>query len=228
MRNKNIRDFLGKPLIEYTIDTAKVFKDRHPEDNVHISVNSDSAELLSIARKDKDVEIIQRPEVLAQDNSPKIPVIQYSLEEMEEKNSIQYDYVIDLDITSPLRRVGDIENALQKSIENKEADVVFSVVPARRNPYFNMVELTDGKVKKVLQSDFVARQQAPEVYDMNASIYCFKRNSLKNIFKTTPFDGRADIILMEDTGILDIDSEEDFELMKLIAPYFLNKFMEEK
>ena len=223
VKNKNIRDFLGTPLINHTIASSLLFRERNPEYSVDICVNSDSDELLEIATKNETVTAIKRPTELAQDDSPKIPVMQYSLKYMENLMGIKYNYVIDLDITSPLRKVEDIKNALLKCKAEAETDVVFSVVPARRNPYFNMIEIADGKVKKVKESHFVARQQAPEVYDMNASIYCFKRESLYNIFKTSPFDGTASFVLMKDTGILDIDSEEDFELMELIAPYFMGK-----
>ncbi|MDR7857534.1 acylneuraminate cytidylyltransferase family protein [Tissierella sp.] len=225
VKNKNIREFLGTSLINYTIASATLFKEKKANCKVDICVNSDSDELLSIATETKGIIGIKRPLELAQDNSPKIPVILYSLKYMEELNSIKYDYVIDLDITSPLRKVEDIENALSRCSESIDLDVVFSVVHSRRNPYFNMVEVVDNKVKKIINSDFVARQQAPSVYDMNASIYCFKRDSLYAVFKTSPFDGIVDIILMRDTAVLDIDSEEDFELMELLAPYFLkNEF----
>lgn len=224
VKNKNIREFLGTPLINHTIASSLLFKERNPEYRVDICVNSDSDELLEITARNETVIAIKRPSELAQDHSPKIPVVQYSLKYMENLMGIKYNYVIDLDITSPLRKAQDIERALSKCKSEATTDVVFSVVPSRRNPYFNMIEIIDGKVKKVKESNFVARQQAPEVYDMNASIYCFKRDSLYNIFKTSPFDGTANFVLMKDTGVLDIDSEEDFELMELIAPYFMEKY----
>ncbi|HVI42365.1 MAG TPA: acylneuraminate cytidylyltransferase family protein [Anaerovoracaceae bacterium] len=226
LRNKNIREFLGKPLIHYTIVAAYLFRGRRSGDLVDICVNSDSDELLSIAGK-YDVIGIERPEELAQDASPKVPAIRYSLEYMEERLSRQYDFVIDLDITSPLRKTTDIENALAKALENGNADVVFSVVPSRRNPYFNMVEKKDGKTQKIIDLYFPSRQQAPEVYDMNASVYCYRRNSLLDKLKRSPLEGVFDIILMKDTAVLDIDSEEDFELMELLAgQFFKDEFQE--
>lgn len=225
VKNKNIRNFLGQPLINYTINVAKDFKNKNKQQDIDICVNSDSKEILDIAKKCYNKIIgIERPKSLAKDFTPKIQVIKHSLKFMEEKLNKKYDFVIDLDVTSPIRTVEDIERALKKAIDNKEVDVVFSVVESRRNPYFNMVEKVNGKIKKVKESNFVARQQAPKVYDMNASIYCYRRNSLLKIFKTSPFDGNCDIIEMPDTGVLDIDSEEDFILMELIAKnYFFKK-----
>lgn len=221
VKDKNIRDFLGKPLIKYTIGAAKSFKEKKSNYNIDICINSDSEEILKIARSNNIVDI-ERPKELGMDNSAKIPVIKHSLNYMEDYIKKTYDFVIDLDITSPFRKVKDIENALSKSLQNQKTDVVFSVVEARRNPYFNMVEVINGKVNKVKKGDFVARQQAPPVYDMNASIYCYKRDSLLDIFKTSPFDGISDIVIMKDTAVLDIDSEEDFKLITLLGKYFLD------
>jgi CMP-N,N'-diacetyllegionaminic acid synthase len=221
VKNKNMRIFLGKPLINYSIASAYLFKEKNREYNVDICVNSNSDLMLNTVQQ-YDLTCIKRPEMLAQDESPKVPAIRYSLEYMEEKLSKQYDYIIDLDITSPLRKVADIENALYKMIENIDADAAFSVVPARRNPYFNMVESINGKIKKIIDGGFTARQQAPAVYDMNASIYCYRRNSLLNKLNESPLDGVFDIFLMRDTAILDIDSEDDFELMEVLARYFFN------
>lgn len=228
VKNKNIREFLGKPLVNFTIGAANLFKEKNTDYDIDVCINSDSIELLKIAELNKIIGI-KRQEELAQDNSPKLPVIRHSLEYMEDRLGKKYDFIIDLDITSPLRKVEDIENALNKSMENEKVDVVFSVVNARRNPYFNMVEMVDNQVRKVKDSNFVARQQAPKVYDMNASIYCYKRDSLIRRLQNSPFDGICDIILMKDTAVLDVDSEEDFELMSILAEYFIiNEFKEIK
>jgi CMP-N,N'-diacetyllegionaminic acid synthase len=95
--------------------------------------------------------------------------------------------------------------------------VVFSVVPARRNPYFNMVErhLEDDVVRLVKNGNFTCRQEAPEVYEMNASIYAYRSDALRN-FPKSLFDLRNGMVTMKDYGVLDIDSPEDHQLMQLI------------
>jgi CMP-N,N'-diacetyllegionaminic acid synthase len=222
VKNKNLRDFLGKPLVYYTFQAAKLFKEKNNEYDVDICINSDSDELLELGNKFGGIDEIKRPKELATDQSAKIPSIRYSLVQMEEKKNKKYDFIIDLDITSPLRKVADIENSLNKAVKNKELDVVFSVVESRRNPYFNMIEKRDGKIKKVKESNYIRRQDAPKVYDMNASIYCYKRESLLNKIKESPFEGENDIIVMQDTAVLDIDSEEDFELMEVLGDYYFD------
>jgi CMP-N,N'-diacetyllegionaminic acid synthase len=220
VKSKNIREFHGIPLIYYTIASAKLFKERNQEWTVDICVNSDSEQLLGLVEGFEYVVGVSRPLELAQDDSPKVPVIIHSMNSMEHLRNKVYDTIIDLDITSPLRRTEDIEKALLKLEENKAVDVVFSVVHARRNPYFNMVEIYEGKPRKIIKSNYVTRQQAPQVFDMNASIYCYRRGSLGNTVQRSPFDGKFDISIMKDTAVLDIDSEDDFELMELLAEYY--------
>lgn len=223
--NKNFREFLGKPMISYTIKAARLFKEKNKNIEIDICLNSDN----DIARKialEESLFFVERPNELASDTASKVDAIRDVLLKMEKNENKKYDYVIDLDITSPLRKVSDIENILNKEIET-QSDVVFSVVPSRRNPYFNMVEKVDGnKIVFSKPSSFVRRQDAPEVYDMNASIYCYKRNTLADCNKN-PFTERIDIIIMKDTYVLDIDHEEDFFLMEcLVKNYYKDEFKE--
>lgn len=221
LKNKNIRQFNGYPLVDYTIAISKKFQESSVN-NVHISVNSDSEELLEIASKYDFLTTIVRPMHLGQDDTPKVAVIKQSLDYMENLNKMRYDVVLDLDITSPIRKLEDVENTLQLLTNNPNLDIVFSVVQSRRNPYFNMVEKINNRIIKVKESEFVARQQAPKVYDMNASIYAYRRTSLIGKVNRSPFDGECGIYEMKDIGILDIDSEEDFILLSIICEFLFN------
>jgi CMP-N,N'-diacetyllegionaminic acid synthase len=226
LKNKNSKDFLGFPLILYTLSVLDLFKKQYYTNfnSIDISVNSDSNELLEISELTKLCTTIKRPEQLAQDNSPKLPVMQYSLLEMEKKYNKNYELIIDFDITSPLRTVANIIEIIKSSIAS-DNEVIFSVVNSRRNPYFNMVEENDHLISRVKSSTFITRQQAPKVYDMNASIYSFKRDALINT-GTNLFEKKCGIYLMKDTAVLDIDSEDDFILMEILAENYFYKFRE--
>lgn len=264
IKNKNIKPFIGKPLVLYTISAALLFREAHPNDQIDICVSSDSDELLRLADR-FELACIHRPEDLSRDTASKVSVIRHAAIHMEKERHQHYDLILDLDITSPLRTLEDMERAVEKTFRSVAAaidvdagtdaeantgtdagidvdavndadartdavistDVVFSVVPARRNPYFNMVEIRDGKAEPIFKRAFTSRQQAPAVYDMNASIYCYRRDSLMSRLKDSPLDGTFDVILMRDTAILDIDSEEDFELMEFLADrIFYHEFRE--
>jgi CMP-N,N'-diacetyllegionaminic acid synthase len=89
-----------------------------------------------------------------------------------------------------------------------------------------MVHEENGYFTKAIKATFTARQQAPIFYDMNASIYAYSTKALREKDLVSFFNDRADAIFMKDTAVLDIDSEEDFELMEVLAGYFYGKYPE--
>lgn len=226
IKNKNIREFVGKPLPYYTISAIDLFlKETSLNVEADIVVNSDSKELLELMKNNslRTIETIVRDENLAGDAVGKIAVINDCLLKMENRTHKKYDIVVDLDITSPLRTAENIEQLIKKQIESK-ADVTTSVTTARRNPYFNQVMRTEHGYKKVIASNFTARQQAPEIFDMNASLYAYSPEFLKS--GKGVLDGYCECIEMYDTGVLDLDHENDFELMEVIANYLFNNNFE--
>lgn len=223
IKNKNLRDFVGKPLMYYSISAIDLFLKRTElVVEADIVINSDSKELLAkgVSNSMRPVDTIDRVAELAGDSIGKVSVIRDCLIKMENKKGYNYDAVIDLDITSPLRKVQDLEALVKKHFETN-ADVTTSVSTARRNPYFNQLKRTEHGYKKVIASEFTARQQAPEIFDMNASLYAYKPDFLRT--GKGVLDGYVECIEMYDTGILDLDHENDFELMEVIANYLFGK-----
>ena len=88
------------------------------------------------------------------------------------------------------------------------------------------MKLCGDHVEKVIESPFTARQQAPAIYDLNASIYVFRRDFLAENKTGILWDGKCGIYEMFDTGILDIDSEEDYQLMEVIAGHLYENMPE--
>ena len=222
VKGKNARDFLYVPLVWYSMANIALYKEHFASNNhIDIVLNTDSEDLIRLVQqvKDLDVTILRRDASLGGDKVPKVAVILDCLIRSEELFKIKYDLVVDLDITSPLRTVQDIKNAIDKKTSRDDVDVVYSVAPSRRNPYFNMVKEENGFFCKAIPSKFTTRQEAPVFYDMNASIYAYSPYALKKKEQSAFFNDHCDAIVMADTGILDIDSEEDYELMQVIAKY---------
>lgn len=223
IKDKNIRSFAGKYLPYYSISAIDLFlKSTKKTMKWDIVVNTDSNELIQIMERNslRPVDVIRRGPELAGDVVGKIAVINDCLEKMQERKGYTYDMVVDFDITSPLRTVRDIESLIDLHVKSR-ADVTTSVAPARRNPYFNQLMRTEKGFKKVIQSNYTARQQAPEIFDMNASIYAYRPEYLAT--GRGVFDGYMECIEMYDTGILDLDHVNDFELMEVIAKYLFEK-----
>lgn len=222
VKGKNARDFLDIPLVWYSMANIALYKERYAGDNhIDIVLNTDSEDLIRLVEqvKDLDVTILRRDASLGGDKVPKVAVILDCLIRSEEVFNVKYDMVVDLDITSPLRTVQDIKSAIDKKTGRNDVDVVYSVAPSRRNPFFNMVKEENGFFCKAIPSNYTTRQEAPVFYDMNASIYAYSPDALKNKEQATFFNSGCDAVVMADTGILDIDSEEDYELMQVIAKY---------
>ncbi len=220
IKNKNLRLFCGKYLAYYSVSVIDLFLKNHPEISYDIVVNSDSQEILNLLSNNQMREVVQivREENLSGDAIGKIAVIRDCLSKMQNTTTTKYDLVVDLDITSPLRTVEDLEKVISVH-RSTDADVTTTVATARRNPYFNQVMKTEHGVKKVIESNYTARQQAPEIFDMNASIYAYKPQYL--ITGKGVLDGYTEIVEMYDTGILDLDHENDFELMEVIAEHLI-------
>lgn len=226
VKGKNARDFLNIPLVWYSMAGIALYIERHKgaNDNIDIVCNTDSEDLITLVENVTVLNVIplRRDESLAGDRVPKTAVILDCLKRSEKFFNRNYDMVVDLDITSPLRKVEDIANAIKRKAERPEVNVVYSVAPARRNPYFNMVKEKDGYFVDAFPSQYTTRQEAPIFYDMNASIYAYNAYALSTKDLITFFNENCDAIVMQDTGILDIDSEEDYELMQVIASYLFN------
>ena len=173
VKNKNIKEINGKPLIAYTVEQAKesgLFE--------HIVLSTDSDDIARTAQEYGAEVFFKRSAEMASDSAGKLDVIRDVFVRSEEYYDTTFDYLVDLDATAPLRNVEDIINSFKQLIENDNSNLI-TAMPSRRSPYFNLVEQNkEGKVylSKTLDSAIVRRQDAPKSYDMNASIYIWKRN----------------------------------------------------
>lgn len=221
VKGKNVRTFCGKPLVYYTLEIYEKYLKKFGGfwDVIDLAVNTDSEQLLDqVTAKRTGFIFVVRKKDLAGDFVAKGEVILDTLTEVERRRNRRYEIIVDLDVTSPLRNLRDVEGTISQVVQNAKCNFAYSVVESRRNPYFNMVCRSDGGFyDRVIPSDHTARQQVPECYDMNASIYAYARDYLLNLQAENRF---ALIWRMEDSVILDIDSESDFEVMEILTEYY--------
>jgi CMP-N,N'-diacetyllegionaminic acid synthase len=217
VKNKNIRELGGKPLIAHTIDVAKKWGRA-----ARIICSTDSEKIAQVARE-YGIEVpFVRPAELATDTAGKVAVIKHALAASEEIYNEIFDIVVDLDVTSPLRTVEDLDNCL-KIFNEKGAEVLLSAVEARKNPYFNMLELNENgfaEVSKKPKEKILRRQDAPKVYDANACIYFYSRKFLLDPTKEIVLSSeKVALYVMKEESAIDIDTEADFSFME----YMINK-----
>ena len=213
---KNIKIINEKPLIYYTLKTANAFKEKH-KGKVDIVLSTDSQQIKEVVKKQGlYIETdYMRPEALATDTAGKLGVIIDVKNFMEQKHHKKYDYVLDMDVTAPLRSVKDLEKALVLLERNAEAYNIFSVNPCHRNPYFNMVEENkEGFYELCKKGSFLTRQSAPKVFDMNASFYYYKRVFFDNNCERVITD--RSLVYVVPHLCFDLDEPIDFEFMSFL------------
>ncbi len=210
---KNIRTLNGKPLIAHTLTQAKAWGKAK-----RIVVSTDGDEIARIAAQ-YGAEIPNlRPVELAQDDTPKIDVIRHTWRETEKTFNESYDVVVDLDVTAPMRTIGDLEKCYELFLKHTPM-TLFSVVSAHRNPYFNMVEVNGqgfARLCKELPKGVHSRQKAPRVYDMNASIYFYSRDFMLSEDLKSPLCEKSIIYEMGVLSGYDIDREIDFKFIEFL------------
>jgi CMP-N,N'-diacetyllegionaminic acid synthase len=210
---KNIKMLNGIPLIAYSIQMAQRFSSFY---DCQIVLSTDSEEIKAVGNEFGLNCDYERPAELATDQAGKLGVIQHVLEYYEVQNQSKFDFVLDLDLTSPMRTLEDLKNGLNLILNNHEALSLFSVNLANRNPYFNMVEKKENGYYHLVsqRGDILSRQSAPRVYDLNASFYFYRRDLFEKKFKTaiTP----KSLIYEMPHECFDLDHPVDFEFLEFL------------
>tara|TARA_B100002052_G_scaffold234004_1_gene217143 strand:+ start:103 stop:789 length:687 start_codon:yes stop_codon:yes gene_type:complete len=208
IKGKNLLKIKNKSLIFYTIDQAQKIK------SINDIVISTDLKLSPKELKKRRLKVFfKREKKLSNDKVGKVPVIRDALKRAEKYYNKQYEIIIDLDVTSPLRSLNDIKNAISKFINSKSNNLI-TLCESRKNPYFNMVEIIKKVPNLVINSrkTIRRRQDAPKIYDMNASIYLWKRKFLMK--SDNLFSKKTMYYLMPVNRSIDIDNINDFKLVK--------------
>jgi CMP-N,N'-diacetyllegionaminic acid synthase len=212
---KNIKPIAGRPLINYSLDVAKKLAEKY---NAKIAVSTDDDAIKMAAEDCGVLTDYIRPDFLATDSAGKIDTIRDLVLYEESLVGYKYDYILDLDVTSPLRTLEDLEKALEIITNNPEALNLFSVNPAGRNPYFNMVEQKENGFYSLVKTNpdgsIMTRQSAPKVYDMNASFYWYRRSFFDSGIKISITD--KSLIFEMNHMCFDLDHPIDFTFMEFL------------
>jgi CMP-N,N'-diacetyllegionaminic acid synthase len=209
---KNIRLLNGKPLITYTIETARICT---TIDDVIVSTDNETIANIAIENGVR-VPFI-RPAFLATDEASKWPVFLHAVEAYEQKFGKEISYIVDMDVTVPLKTAADIDNAVKMALLYPETDVVITGYLPEKNPYFNMMEVNKkgyAEIVKNLEEPIVRRQDAPKVFSLSGAAFVIKKSALYNYSHWSQAICR--VYEMPRERALDIDEEIDFELIKLL------------
>lgn len=213
IKNKNIRLLKGKPLIAYTVKQATEWGKAK-----HVVVSTDSQHIADIAHEYGAEVPFLRSKELALDTTPKLSVLRDAVRKCERVFDETFDIIIDLQSTSPIRKPVDIQNALDIFLKEKPKSLV-SVVRSSENPYFTMIELGRNKraqICKNLKAPVIRRQDAPEVYTLNGSIYIYPKEFLMNEQNVSALSDDTSIYIMDEYSGIDIDRESDLKYIEFL------------
>ena len=207
---QNIKFLGGIPLIGWSIKSAQKIKNIS-----RIVVSTDSEDIAFIAKKyGAEVPFI-RPRELALDNSPEWLVWRHAIEYLD-STSQNYDGLIVIPPTAPLRSVKDLERCLEK-FESGKFDIVTTVSDAHRSPYFNMIKVDNNDLASLVNNSherISRRQDVPIVYDMTTVAYVVNPLFVKE--KDGIFDGRVGCTHIPIERSLDIDTMFDFKVAECL------------
>ena len=198
---KNIVPLLGKPLLAYTLEAALASKRL-----ARTVLSTDDPEIAEVGLRWGAEVPFFRPPGLAGDDVPTLPVLQHAVRELEARGD-NYDAILTLQPTNPLRRAQDIDGSIEL-LERSRADSVISFVdvgerhPARMKWIDSEGRVSDPPFAEEFEGQ--PRQQLGKFYLREGSIYLTRRSILMEQNSLKGKDCRAWIIPPE--RALNIDS----------------------
>ncbi len=212
---KNILPLMGKPLIAYSIETAKK---SHYIDNVFVS--TDDPEIAAVARKYGAVVPFMRPAELCGDTSSERMAWQHAVQWMRDQNEFPVmDILVSLPATSPLRTVEEVDQAIELFLCG-QSDTVITVVPSSRHPAFNMVYMDNDRYCDIILRNYEEwvpnRQSYPTAYNIAGSVYVSSADYI--MASDSYLKGRVQAVVVPEEHAIDIDTLLDFKLAETMLP----------
>jgi CMP-N,N'-diacetyllegionaminic acid synthase len=208
IKNKNIISIHGKPLISYTIKSAKKSKLI-----TNLIGSTDSIKIKKIFEKyNVDVPFL-RPKKLATDKSLIIKTLFFCLKKMEKINKKKYEYIILLQPTAPNREKNEIDSCINKIIKKKADSLISLSLLDEPHPY-KLKKISKGFAYDYLKNgkNNYPRQSLPKLYKPSGNIYIFKRKIIINKNLNT---NNQTYSIVEKEKFLNIDNNDDLSLAKL-------------
>lgn len=203
--NKNLYLINGKPLIQYTLECAAKAE---YIDEIIISTDSEKIANFCTSLPDISCTIVKRPPELSLDTSKTIEAVMHTLETIKAQHK-EFDYLLILQPTSPLRRSFQIQEIIEKTID-RDLDGCVSVRPVQDHPILMRFADDEMNLTNVLnQSSTVRRQDMPKCYYVDGSLYIVKIDTLSLETSLNDFpNGYLNTL----TCNLDINTLEDIKI----------------
>lgn len=201
IKNKNIIELCGKPLIYYSIEAAQ--KSQYVDS---IVVSTDSEKIANVARAYGARVPFFRPAELADDYSRTIDAVMHAIKELADSFNEQYDILLLLQPTQPLRNESDIDSALEIFIDNGCKGTV-GVSEVTDSPVLIRTVGGSGFLEPIIhESSTIRRQDMPKYYRVNGTVYV---NAISEICSQTSFNDNPVPCFIKRSHSIDIDEPID-------------------
>ena len=216
---KNILNLSGKPLISWTIEAA--LASEYIDDVV---VSTDDNEILTIAKKYGAKVPFIRPDKFSSNHASSISVVLHAIEFFQKADE-QYDYIILLQPTSPLRTVKNIDESIEL-LQQKKCDAIVSVCNVDHSPLWSNTIPSNGSLSNFLDDQVLnsRSQDLESYYRLNGAIYLCKLERILNE-KTFFIKDNIYSYKMNRENSIDIDEMIDFNIAEMLMS---NRCREEK
>ena len=213
---KNVRPFAGLPLIVHTILYSKMCPEIHRS-----IVSTDSAEIAEVAQVHGADVPFMRPSELANDQAHMWPVLHHALEFVEQQEGSRYDLLALLDPTSPGRVPGDVAQAVRRLAECPEADGIIGVSEPDFNPIWHCVVDRKGWMSDLMEegSSFERRQEVPQVFRINGSLYIWRTGFLRNEPESWRRAGKHLMHEIPESRAMSFDTIDEFQRAELLVKH---------
>ena len=200
--HKNIKPLAGKPLIGYSIDVARQLA---ADDD--ICLTTDDPEIAATAESMGLNVPFLRPASLATDTCGTYEVLIHALDFYRDRG-IDYDTLVLLQPTSPMRTADDVRAAL--ALYSPDIDMVVTVKEAASNPYYNCYETDNDGFLHISKGDggYTRRQDAPKVWEYNGAVYVINVESLRRM-PLSAFNRRRMSVMPAERSV-DLDTPVDW------------------
>ena len=214
VKDKNILELVGKPLIGYSIETAL-------ESNLldKVVVSTDSDKIAAVVKRLYNIEIIRRPYELAMDDSPIEEALLHAVEYMAKLRKYKADIVVWMQPNVPIRKNGIVDEVVDRLV-NSNADSCVTCYEVDQIPEIMKIINEKGRIVPILDDvSAIRRQGFPQRYLLDGSVVALRVNNLLNtrgIRKVHVYLGKEVIPVVQEKRMysVEIDVPEDVDIVR--------------
>lgn len=203
---KNIKELAGKPLVSHAIECAM-----QSEYISKIVLSTDDKNIADIG-KQYDIDVLERPDYLADDNSNVVETVEHVIKQYNE----DFDLIVLLQPTSPLRTYLDLNNIIDLLIDKTDIDGIISVVPMQDLHPARMYNLreNDQLIPLIDTGENIRRQDLKPVYYRNGCFYAIRTKAF--LAQKSFMVNKKLAYIMNPDWLVNIDTIRDFKLAELL------------